>query len=322
LLQPKHWSLFLISHERQELYLGISQGSVAKKMREIRLKLGEGISGWVAEQGKPVLVPDVAYDKRFSPKADQITQFQTKSIICVPLQIRGEVLGVIELINAEEDREFSTRDMHFLLILADFAAVAIANARNYQKVERLSLKDPLTESYNIRHLHKVLDDWIEQKAFFSIIFLDLDYFKEVVDQHGHLVGSRLLQEFAKFLNQQMAAIPRQDADENSSQGASGPKPGTMCQHVFKAVRYGGDEFILLLKGINQKQARQFAQNLLDTLKEHPFSLSDKTRIHLSMSMGLGFFPETAGDKNQLMAKTDQAMFQAKDKGRGQFVVAH
>ena len=307
ILQPKHWSLFMLDKSKKELYLAISQGDAAKSLKGFRLPLGDGISGWVALEGKPVLVPDVRYDRRFSTKADQITHFETKSIICVPLKNRNEVLGVIELINTDQEREFAVRDLNILLILADFAAIAIDNANNYKRVKRLSLKDPLTPTYNIRYLHHILDKWIRNASHFSIIFLDLDHFKQIVDTYGHMQGSYLLVEFSKFLNQRVLSLEKRLQQEGKAVKCS-------------TIRYGGDEFIVLLKGVCKQEANSLSQTVLKDLAETEFNLENQVKIKLNASLGLGHFPEDATNKKDLMALTDSAMFQAKADGKGRVVL--
>jgi len=89
MLQPKNWSLLLIDDETNELYFEILVGEGTEKLKELRLKIGEGIAGWVAREGVPLLVPDVNKDPRFSKKGDESTKFTTESIICVPLKSKG-----------------------------------------------------------------------------------------------------------------------------------------------------------------------------------------------------------------------------------------
>src|SRR3989344_7466336 len=106
MLQPKNWSLLLIDDETNELYFEILVGEGTEKLKELRLKIGEGIAGWVAREGVSLLVPDVNNDPRFTKKVDDASRFATKSVICVPIISKGRVLGVIELINRAEEGSF------------------------------------------------------------------------------------------------------------------------------------------------------------------------------------------------------------------------
>lgn len=124
-------SLMLLDEETNELVFEISEGEKKKVIKEIRLKMGEGIAGWVAKEGKPLLVPDVRKDPRFTPKIDQEISFETKCILCVPLKIKKKIIGIIEVINKVDDGVFSQKDMEFFNLFAHQVAIAIKNARPY-----------------------------------------------------------------------------------------------------------------------------------------------------------------------------------------------
>ncbi|NOS35220.1 MAG: GAF domain-containing protein, partial [Deltaproteobacteria bacterium] len=137
-LTSKNWSLLMIDEEKDDLYFEIVVGEGADNIKGVRLKLGEGIAGWVAQEGKPVLVPDVSKDPRFSNKADRSSSFETKSVVCVPMKSKGKCLGVIELINEVEDGSFGEEDLLMLMILADYTAIAIENANYLKEVQELT----------------------------------------------------------------------------------------------------------------------------------------------------------------------------------------
>ena len=106
LLKPRNWSLLLVDTDRTHLTFEIAVGDGAEFLKGYRLKIGEGIAGWVAQSGESVLIEDVRKDPRFCERFDQISQFNTKSVVCVPLQSRGKILGVIELINRIEQDNY------------------------------------------------------------------------------------------------------------------------------------------------------------------------------------------------------------------------
>src|SRR4030042_1707936 len=203
LLHPKNWSLLLVDEDRSELYFEIIVGDNTKKIRDLRLKVGEGVAGWVAEHGTPVLVQDVSKDTRFSPKADKLSQFKTKSIVCVPVISKDKTIGVIELVNYCDDKEFTQDDLRILSILADYTAIALDNARYYELARRLILTDELTGLYNSRYLHQLLngegEEELKDLSQVSMIFIDLDYFKNINDKFGHLIGSKTLRELGEVI---------------------------------------------------------------------------------------------------------------------------
>ncbi|MFH1564117.1 MAG: GAF domain-containing protein [Nitrospirota bacterium] len=126
-------SLMLLDEKTNELVFEVVEGVKGKQvLRQIRLKSGEGIAGWVAKEGTPLLVPDVTKDPRFTSKIDQQTSFETKCILCVPLKIKKTTIGIIEVINKVDGGSvFSEKDMEFFSLFAHQVAIAIENARLY-----------------------------------------------------------------------------------------------------------------------------------------------------------------------------------------------
>lgn len=293
LLQPKNWSLLLLDEGTNELRFEIVIGSGSEKIKDLRLKLGEGVAGWVAKEKKPLLVPDVSKDPRFSKKADEASSFTTHSIICVPLVTRGKCLGAIELINkVEEDESFIDEDLMILTALADYTAIAIENAHFFYKVQELTITDDLTRLYNSRFLHNRLEYEVERARRFknelSMIFLDLDYFKEVNDKHGHLRGSKLLKEVALLILRTI-------------------------RNIDMACRYGGDEFIILMPETSKKNAVLVAEKLRGAMREAVFLRDEGINAHLTGSFGVASFPQDADNKEDLIHMADHAMYKVKNR---------
>jgi len=128
---------------RKELYFAIAVGAAAEALKDIRLKMGEGIAGWVAKHGEQVILSDVDSDPRFAKRIDEATHCETRSVICVPLRSRLRVLGVIQLVNANIS-QFSEQEIFFLQALCDYAAIAIENARWVEKIQELTITDDCT----------------------------------------------------------------------------------------------------------------------------------------------------------------------------------
>src|SRR5229473_3331353 len=122
--RPDTWSLLMVDEERDELYFAIAVGSASETLKNVRLKVGEGIAGWVAKHGERLIVPDVLNDPRFAKRIDEVTKWETRSIICVPLRAKHRVLGVIQLVNVHLEN-FTDQEMFFLQSLSDYAAIAI-----------------------------------------------------------------------------------------------------------------------------------------------------------------------------------------------------
>lgn len=297
LLKPKNWSLFLLDEAKQELYFQVFVGSAPpEKIKNVRLKVGEGIAGWVARERKPVWVNDAYDDPRFTPKVDAKTELRTGAILCVPLTYKERVLGVIELIDTEEGGVFREEDLKVLMTIADYAAIAIENARNFKRVQELTVTDDITRLYNSRFMHEVLEHEISRAARYktelSVIFLDLDHFKTVNDTCGHLNGSKLLHEVAEVIK------------------------GRLRKSDF-GVRYGGDEFVVLLPQTPKKKAHEVARRLRRAINDNVYLADGKLAepVKLTASFGVASFPTDAKSKEDLLRLADNAMYGIKNSTR-------
>jgi diguanylate cyclase (GGDEF)-like protein len=294
IVPARNWSLLLIDPQTEELYFAVVVGLAPEKVKDIRLKVGEGIAGCVAQTGKPIFIPDVDQDPRFTPRVDNATGFDTRSIIALPLIVRGTVIGVFEVINVEEDRFFREKYLPHLSILADYVAIAVDNVHNLQKLEARTFIDEVTGFYNTRYLIHELDRLIPQLLAqghpFSVVFLDLDNFKTVVDHHGHLRGSKVLAQVARVIN-----------------GLLGP--------TDSLVRYGGDEFITLMPGRSQQDALEITRRLRLALNRAIFLQDEGLSIKVTASYGIATVPDDAQDREQLLVIADRAMFSSKGRGR-------
>ncbi|VAV85666.1 Response regulator protein [hydrothermal vent metagenome] len=294
LLEPKNWSLLLIDQETGELTFEIAIGEGSEKRRNVRLNPGEGIAGWVVKESTSLLIPDVSIDPRFANKVDKISDFRTKSVVCVPLMARGKALGAIELINNNIDDSFSTDDLLLLETLADYTAIAIENSRLFDKVQELTITDDLTGLFNSRYLQQFLENEVERARRYnyklSMIFMDLDFFKDVNDKHGHLCGSRLLAEVAAVLKK-------------------------MVRSSDIICRYGGDEFVILLPAAPKDKAYIVAEKIRWAIKAEKFLQEEGINASLTVSIGLTTFPDDAKDKIELLQLADKAMYSVKNSSR-------
>jgi diguanylate cyclase (GGDEF)-like protein len=299
IIPAMNWSLLLIDPQTKELYFAVVVGVASETVKNFRLKPGEGIAGAVVRTGQPLFIPDVSADPRFCSRVDTITGFDTRSIIAQPLIVRGEVIGVFEVINVQDERYFREKYLPHLAILADYVAIAVDNVRNLQKLHARTFIDEVTGFYNTRYLIQKLDRLIpkllDRGDHFSIVFLDLDNFKAVVDHHGHLRGAKVLAEVAWVIHQEM-----------------GPDDSI--------VRYGGDEFILLLPRRSQPEALKITRRLRRTINGHAFLQGEDLDIRLTASYGIATMPEDAQDRETLLYIADRALFGSKHRGRDRIML--
>ena len=212
-------SIALISENGEELrFYRISGGS--KKVGSVRLQIGQGIAGRVAETGRPMIVNEASRSRYFFKKVDDSTGFRTRRVLCVPLRFQDKVVGVLEVIN-KAGSNFNREDLLILSTFANHAAIALENAR----LSREASRDSLTGIYNRRYF----DSWLKNQwphydrlnKPLSILLIDVDRFKSINDRHGHAGGDYVLRTLAQLVQ---ARVRRLDV----------------------LARYGGDEIILAL----------------------------------------------------------------------------
>ncbi len=300
-LRPENWSLLLLDEAKQELYFELAVGKASPALKDVRIKIGQGIAGWVAQNGETVVVPDTAKDTRFFGKVDEKTKTETQSIVAVPVKFRDTCLGVIELINCVGPDGFDPRDLKLLEALSDFAAIALENARHVKRIHELTITDDCTTLYNARHMGFILDTEIyrsQRYAYeFSLVFIDLDYFKQVNDTHGHLVGSRLLGEIGNSLKNK-------------------------CRLIDFAFRYGGDEFVLLLPQTSKENALNVARRLHKLIRESVWLAAEGLNIHVTPSLGVASYPVDSKTKEGLLHLADEAMYLVKNTSRDAVAAAN
>ncbi len=145
-------SLMLIDEATKELVYEVALGRKGKEVKEkFRLKLGQGIAGWVAKYEKSLLVKDVRRDRRFFPSVDRASGFKTRSILCVPMKVKGRTIGILEAINPTKGRSFGEEDVELFSAFANQAAIAIENARMHQRLlERQRIEQELAIARQIQ----------------------------------------------------------------------------------------------------------------------------------------------------------------------------
>src|SRR5579872_1246028 len=122
-------SILLLDEDKSHLFFKVATGEKGGLVGRYRVKVGDGLAGWVAEKREPLLINDVSADKRFTAQVDQVSGFKTRSILCVPMIAAGDLVGVLEVLNKKIPSGFSEGDKGLLESLAGLAALAIANAR-------------------------------------------------------------------------------------------------------------------------------------------------------------------------------------------------
>jgi putative nucleotidyltransferase with HDIG domain len=137
LMKAEVGSLLLVDEEKRQLYFEVALGDQEEEIKTIFLNFGEGIAGWVAQHGKPLLVNSPRKDPRFFKGVDERTEFKTRNIICVPVKVKKKLIGVLEAINKKGKGRFDREDLTLLTSLADQVAIALDNSRLYEELEEM-----------------------------------------------------------------------------------------------------------------------------------------------------------------------------------------
>ena len=294
---PEQWSMLLVDKEKNDLFYAIAVGADSKSLSGLRVPMGEGVAGWVAHTGNPMVVPDTTVDPQWQDFSRKNPGLNIQSLACVPVRSADGVVGVIQLLNSKVDL-LSDFSIQFLRVLCDFSAIAIRNAEDMKRIHLLSITDDCTGLFNARHLYTLLQEQLlpNTDAPFSLLFMDLDHFKSVNDTHGHLVGSGLLAEVGEMIRRVL-----------------GPD--------IPAFRYGGDEFVVLLPGYDRAAGRSMALRLFRTLRETRFLEREGITLHLRGSFGMATYPDDALTVEGIIKAADDMMYHVKGTTRDNLAIA-
>ena len=291
LIKAENWSLLLKSEETDDLTFKVVVGSKERELKGMSIPPGEGIAGCVACSGNPEFITDAQNDSRFFRVADQFTGFVTRSIACIPLKSHGVCMGVIEIINIEDMDNFKNNEFPALTLFADYAAIAIENSRYFSRIRQLSITDEYTGLYNARYLYEFLDRIISESAHdnteAAAVFIDIDNFKRVVDEYGHLMGSLILKEIGATI---LACLSGDDI----------------------LAKYGGDEYVIILPGKGKVAARKVIERIRQEIRSTDYLTSTSHPVKVTASFGIATYSEDARTAKGLLLAADKQMYRVKN----------
>ena len=286
----------LYDYTLNALQVRIVSGLKDKKLEEAinngavqcaKIGIGEGIAGTVFLERKPIITNLGSADPRHIVK-----EFMTnvKSLLCVPLIAKGEVIGVINITNKKHDKLFNQKDLEFITSLANQAAIAIDNAKLYE----LATKDGMTKLYIYRHFCTLLENEIRRceryKRNISLLMLDIDNFKHVNDTYGHLMGDNILRRISNILQQTV-------------------------RNIDIPARYGGEEFVVILPETNKDDACIIAERIRKSISQIVVVVNDKISISPTVSIGIAQYTTDGKDPKELINAADTALYHSKHNGK-------
>jgi len=284
--------LYLVDPRTQTLSLFKTKKEDHKLI--IKAKEGDAFDLWVLRHSSPIIVEDVKKDFRFDPeklKSEDVRGFS--SLISAPLISENKFLGILRL-DHPTTNFYSQDDLRFLVTVSDLGAVALENGELFQKTQDLAIHDGLTSLYTKGYFLERLKEECRRSqrhnTDFSLLMLDIDYFKSYNDKFGHTAGDIVLQklslDIANFLKESNPVISR----------------------------FGGEEFCIILPRTDKEKAMATAEQLRSRIEKMRIILR-RQETQVTVSIGVSSLPQDANDEDELIMKADQAMYAAKQKGR-------
>jgi diguanylate cyclase (GGDEF)-like protein len=290
-------ALLLLDRAGRELVFRASRTIQPGMIDGMRLPTDRGIAGWVARHRQAVRLDDVASDPRHFSAVGEQTGLAPRTMICVPMISKGTLRGVIQVLNKVDGSTFTEAELSLAQTLADHAAIAIENASLYRQAYLASITDDLTGLGNTRHFHQSLAQVMTGGEPVSLVILDLDNFKAVVDRYGHLAGSRSIAQIGRIIGRLV-------------------RPGDV------AARFGGDEFVIVLPDTDATHAYPLAESIRKAIEACEWLEGEDVDLsRVTASVGLATFPVHATDAEGLFRQADAAMYAAKRSGKNRVSVA-
>jgi diguanylate cyclase (GGDEF)-like protein len=297
LLRAERGSLLLYDERANELAVRAAVGPRAEVARSSRVKMGEGVSGTVLREGRPVVVHDVAVAPGLSPASGE-REYKTRSFISYPISVGGRKVGVLNVTDKAGGGSYDEFDLNLLELIAPQMALAIDRAEWHHKATQfqlLSITDPLTGLVNRRYLEERLNEELERskrhRFAVSFMMIDIDDFKGYNDRHGHPAGDLALEMTAQCLK---SALRSADV----------------------AARYGGEEFSVLLPQTGLAEARAIGERVRRQIERAQFPHGKSQPLGaVTVSIGVSTFGPGFDTPATLVAAADKALYLAKSRGK-------
>jgi diguanylate cyclase (GGDEF)-like protein len=228
------------------------------------------------------------------------------SMMLLPLMRQGELVGSLNMASSVAERFSSDRSTDFVERLANIFSICLENALNHERLNLIGLTDPLTGIFNRRYLEtRCQEEAANVRRYRSPLcsmFLDIDKFKRINDNHGHIMGDEVLRKVASLIKSELRS-----------------------NDVL--ARYGGEEFVVLLPQTGLHHSCEIAERIRSTIAAHPFSIDERNELQVTISIGVAQIPAESDGSDRdiaqkLLAAADEALYLAKESGRNKVVSEH
>lgn len=267
---------------------GLSQDYIDQPLAPLE----EGIIEHVVSEGRSYIHNDISLDSEWNARDLSLTEGM-RSVLCVPIKEKDSSTGCITVMRKQAE-PFSEQELFLLNIFGLQASEAIKIVKLVSALKQQAMYDYLTQIYNKNALHTVCEQNLALAKRYatpmSVIFIDIDNFKVFNDTHGHLLGDKLLCDFARILKRS-------------------------CRKIDSVGRFGGEEFIILAPHTNKKKAVAFANKIRRIVEKNTFLGKGDSVTRITFSAGISSFPDDGETIPDLLNKADSAMYQSKIAGK-------
>jgi len=278
--------LFDVNKTTIKLEVAYSKGSVDKKL--ISQPYEDIFNKWVLFYQSPLIVTDIERDFRF-PK--QIFH-EVGSVMCCPLISDNKVIGLLR-IDSKKKETFSVEDLRIFNIVSDIASIAVNNAFLYEKAKDMALRDSLTNLFTRHVFQQKLSGILQEKTLadkkIAVFMVDIDDFKKLNDEHGHIAGDLVLKKIAEIFKQ-------------------------LSREHECAARYGGEEFSLLTYADTREEILNVARKIHQEARQVKVNLRRET-IGVTISLGIALYPDDTKNVSELLKIADKFLYEAKKIGK-------
>jgi diguanylate cyclase (GGDEF)-like protein/PAS domain S-box-containing protein len=293
LARTAHGYLYVVEPNGSEAVARIARGNFVSYLGQ-RRRYGQGLAGRAWSTGKTIVIED------YQTWLEAVAGHEwCRAVICIPLYLRPEVVGIFGLAYAEAHRKFDPELIALLEQFGELASLAIENARLFEETQRLATTDELTRVHNRRHFFTLGESELKRARRYghplAAIMLDVDHFKKVNDTYGHAIGDEVLCAVA-----------------------------TRCHVTVRDVdvlgRYGGEEFAVLLPQAELTAAHRAAERLRQCVAETPIDTTCGA-LNLTLSLGVACLSDDTPDLIALLNRADAALYRAKAEGRNRIATS-